>query len=379
MTIVFATTLSLQGSTIQGRILPIAKQLASHHQVHLLLLNDVPSRNQINYHRVGSEPFIRTNKSKHRLSGLALLINMLSTAFNTTRTLWRISPDVVVISKALPHNVLGVKIWRLFHPRHKIILDVDDFELSSNQLSSIYQRAAIHWAERVATDLATHIIAATPFLADHYQFLSNNKSSVTLIPTGVHSYKAVRSTPSTPIIAYIGSLSISSGHRVDLLPDILQRLKTQYPLIKLMVIGSGEDTTSLKQSFVDKGLTESVIWHGRFSPADLPALLSQISILIDPIDSSIANRAKSSFRVSLAAASGLPVVTSNIGIRPLLLPPALHSRFFAQPNNTQDYANKISALINHPLTPSERTSLIKHSQANSWSRIADQYYSIIQS
>lgn len=177
-------------------------------------------------------------------------------------------------------------------------------------------------------------------------------------------------------LAYLGSISISSGHRVDLLPDILSQVREELPDIELHMFGDGDDVEKLKRMFAEKNLASAVTWHGRFRLADSPRVLAG-SVILDPIDASISNRAKSSFRVLYAASLGLLVVTSNVGIRPYLLPQEFHERFFARPETTTDYAEKIIACIKNPLTLEEINILRKHSEQFSWQTLAEKYEKII--
>ena len=238
LTIVFATPLSQQGSTNIGRVKPLAAALAERHDVHMLVLGDSEksAASSVHLHTVGIEPFTRTAAGKKRLRGFALVFNMLSTAFKTATTLRRLKPDVVVIVKPLPSNVLGVYLWRavrrlyqLQPTNYNLILDVDDFELTANQLSSIWQRAAIHWSERIGASLAATIVTASPFLSDHFKQLTGGRKPVEMIPTGLSVARQARQVKQAPTIAYFGSLSISSGHRVDLLPEILAAVRKEIP------------------------------------------------------------------------------------------------------------------------------------------------------
>lgn len=383
MIIAIATTLGRNGSTIIGRIMPLASQLVQRgHQVHVLLLDGPVASQAVNgvtLHSVGPEPYRRTPAGKEHLPLIQLIVTLLRIAFSTARTLRTIKPDIVIVSKALPHNVLGVELWHFLHRQAKIFLDSDDFELAVTATNSFLSRLAIHWAERRAALLSHRIIAATPFLADHYRYLTAGQKEVVMIPTGLEiaaSQPASSSTPSEPTILYIGSLSQHSGHRVDLLPDVTAILKRTFPRLRLVIAGSGDDETALRQQLEARGLHESD-WPGRFTAHSAPALAGRAHIIIDPVDASIAARAKSSFRVLLAAALGKPVVTSDIGIRPYLLPPALHSRLFAQAGNAADYAAKIAALLNTPLTESEQYALQSHADQYRWSALAEKYEQVI--
>ncbi len=383
MKIVFAATQSKSGSTLIGRILPIAVNLPKQPDIHILALSPAPSSNQpnITIHPIGREPFLRTQKGKQRLRGFPLFLSLLKTAFSTALSLYRLNPDVVIIVKPHPPNTLGVYLWRLFHPAAKIILDADDFELTANVLTSIYQRGIIHASERLSVSISNHIVTASPFLSDHFKQLSNNSQLVTMIPTGIQpqddtlkTLSALKSTSGR--LLYIGSVSRSSGHQIDLLPDILKSLRQNHH-VTLTIAGDGDDVSRLKQRFHDLRLTPHVTWTGRFSSTDIPALLNQADIIIDPIDASLVTRAKSSYRVLLAAINGRPVITSNIGIRPYLLPQSLHHKFFADPNNADSYVDKIKDLIDSPLSDNQRQALKKHARQFTWKKLAHQYNQII--
>lgn len=420
MKIVFATTQSLAGSTMIGRVLPLARHFASQHRVTVLALREAniarrrasptgtgktpgvspptpgveeapvfPARRPVTWF-VGIEPFRRTNSGKQRLHGLALITNMLAAALRTTWQLLRLRPDCVIIIKTLPHNVLGAYLYKkMLRGRARVIIDVDDFELLANTVTSLDQRAAIHWAERAAVSLADHIVTVTPFLTDHFEQLARQQNVlITMIPTGVESsYKLQTANYSLkPTILYLGSLSIASGHRVDLLPAILEHVRRQVPDAHLTIAGSGDDEQRLRRALTERQLTGAVTWHGRFKlptpdgqPGNLLALLQTAAVIVDPIDNSVVARAKSSFRVAVAAAVGLPCVTSNIGIRPYFLLPSLRDRSFARPGDPTSYAAKIVSFLREPLTDAERSSLTAHTQQYSWDRLAAAYQKIIVS
>lgn len=389
MKIAFATAQSLRGSTNIGRIMPLGAELQKiGHAIHVLVLTTpdaAPEAKGLSIHYIGREPFRRTSRGKRRLQGIRLTLSMLFTAIRTALTLKRLKPDLIIISKPLPSNVTGVLIYGLLTTDYKLILDADDFELTANKLSSIYQRAPIHWASRRAAQLAQAVVVASPFLADHFKQLTQGAKPVEVIATGISNdflsapYERPRrwrgEGPVT--LAYFGSVSVSSGHRVDMLLDILKMLVAKHFHVRLLIAGDGDDVADLKKEFSRRGLAGHVSWHGRFDLRQLPSLISPSTIILDPVDGSIANRAKSSFRVVLAAILGLPIITSNIGIRPALLPSVLHERFFAEPGHTGSYTEKISSLLSHPLTESEQALLQSHARKFTWAQAAARYHDII--
>ncbi|MEX1112794.1 MAG: glycosyltransferase [Candidatus Andersenbacteria bacterium] len=379
MKIVFVTTQALTGSTVVGRVLPFAEEIAASHNVYVFAHEgDTQPPKGITVEYVGKDPFTRSSNGKRRLKGIALIARMIVNAWRTLLMLVHVQPDVAIIVKPLPQNVLATYVWRLFNTKRKVILDVDDFELTANSLSSVYQRAAIHWSERTGSRIASTIACATPFLQDHFRQLTTDAKQVELIPTPLPiQVSPISNTPSRPTLLYIGSVSITSGHRVDLLPEILEQVRRDIPEATLTIAGSGDDVASLEQLFAERRLQDAVQWTGRFSPQDVGDLLQTASVVLDPIDGSIVNRAKSSFRVAASAASGVPVVTSNIGIRPLLLPQKLHERFFAEPGSAAAYATRVIDLLKHPLSDEDRSNMVDHSKDHSTEKLSEAYEKLL--
>ncbi len=385
MKIAFVCTQNNTGSTIIGRVLPIAAHLSHDFGHTVTLLMHEPAQipqESIKTISIGKNPFSHTQDGKKRLSGFALISRMKLNAFRTILALQKTRPDVVVIVKTLPQNVFAVWLWSLLHPGTPIVVDIDDFELEANQLTSLLQRFAVHWSERKAAHMAEHIIVASPFLADHFEQLTKNKEKITLIPTGIDPSLAsgVQNTSSTdPVIMYTGSISISSGHRVDLLPEILHTVSQTYPSVRLIMAGDGHDEALLKEKFQTLDLADQIKWHGRFTLQELPALLNQTTILIDPIDDSIANRSKSSFRVALAMIAGKPIITSNIGIRGMFIVPSLYDRLCAVPGDAKDYAQKIIDCIQAPLTESDIQAWKDRGKQYHWEALSKTYNSVVTS
>jgi glycosyltransferase involved in cell wall biosynthesis len=375
MKIVFVTTQTAAASTNLGRILPLAEELGSDNAVHVLVHGDrsAPSPPNVTLHSTGRDPYQRTARGKKRLRGLPLLGRLAANTLRATAKIIRLNPEVVIISKSLPESVFAAWLATRVRSRARLVLDVDDFELTANALASMNQRAAVHAAERVGARAAQLIVAATPFLKDHFEQLTQDKKQVLLLPTGV-SRSAQEASGSIALnLLYLGSISLHSGHRVDLLPDILAKVCEQYPDAVLTIAGSGDDELQLKENFSTRGLDACVVWHGRFSPADTAELVQRAAIIIDPVDASITNRAKSSFRTAIAATYGRAIVTSDIGIRPYLVPENFHPRFFAAPAEARSYADKIIALLKEPLTEVERQQLREHARAYQWHLLARQY------
>lgn len=379
MNIVFVTTQSHLQSTLIGRVFPLAEEFQNMgHEVTVLGHKESDTASPLpNFVVTGPNPFSRTKTGKKRRSGIALIAIMKINALRAAWKLMSIRPDVIIIVKPLPENTLAVALAKIFLWNAKVILDSDDFELFANKVSSFFERAAIHASERIASSLASHITVATPFLLDHMKQLTGGRKAVTLIPTGLNLSKKYISQAAANTILYIGSVSVSSGHRVDLLPEIFSIVKKEIPNATLAIAGSGDDEHTLREAFNAKGLSKHVHWLGRFDVKNAEHIALGAAVLIDPIDASIENRAKSSFRTALALACGMPIVTSNIGIRTMLIPDNFHERFFAAPEDAASYAQKIIAVLKHTLSEAERTALQERAGSFTWKKLAEEYYQCI--
>lgn len=384
MNIAFITTQSIHGSTVTGRILPLAEELSHKHVITVLAHeshNSEPVHHfnpSVNIQFYGKDPFIRVPSGKQRLHGVALALRTVINVVRAVLHLKKLQPDIVIISKTLPESVLAGQLYSFLAFRKiRFVTDIDDFELTANMLSSLTQRAAIHWAERAAIKLSHTCIAATPFLADHFEQLSHK--SIPIVPTGISTRlynrlgKHRSSMDSKDVLLYAGSMTASSGHRIDMLPAMCEHLVRNRPGIKLIMAGSGDDIDRIREVLHTQDNGYRVEWLGRFSLDDIAAITLKSSIIIDPIDASITCRAKSSFRTILACSAGIPVVTSNIGIRTQLIPSEFHDRFFAIPGDSLSYAEKVYDLFVNPLSDVERSHLRNHTKSFRWDVLSNEY------
>ena len=268
MTIAFVTTLNPEASTVAGRILPLAKELAAHASVSVYCLGGQDTANNnaiVKIVSVGKEPFLRTGNGKIRLQGISLALRLLQNCWLTLLQLLHDRPDTVIIVKSLPQNTLAVALARLFYRPKKIILDCDDFELEANVLTSMWQRAAIHVSERLALHVSAASVAATPFLADHITRLGGDAMPVTLLPTGIGKNGIALQGQGIKLV-YAGSISLSSGHRVDLLPGIMHHLASSYPDVELHICGDGDDVEHVKIMAQEKNVADRLVWRDRPVP-----------------------------------------------------------------------------------------------------------------
>lgn len=348
MNALFVAALPPERSSMVGRILPLARATArAGHQVRLLTLSGR-----------AAPPFTETRM----VDGVSLRVvgpNLRATS-NTApdavttwrrfragraalaRTLAALPADVVVLAKPQLQNTPPVLDALATRP-YPLVLDVDDLEGTASRLPLPLGWYA-SWLEHRALRRAVAITACSPFLAEYARRV-NPRATVEFLPTGIDLPASVpparlrdrlRLPGGAKIILYVGSLSVASGHRVDALVDAFARLLTldALPEAHLVLAGTGLDAERLRaRAGDDLPLSTRVHFLGRFTPPEDLALAREANLLVDPVDRTAANEAKSSHRVLLALATGTPVVAGNVGIRSFLLPPILHADCLYEPND----------------------------------------------
>lgn len=320
-----------------GRILPLAEELgAAGYIVDVLTLSgneQPPFITETSYGRhvtlrtVG--PSLRATRTAHApLSHTAKRFFTGRAALRDALTQY--SPRTVVLAKPQLQNT-SPAISFAKERRVPLLLDLDDDEVRSSRIPALL-RGYVAGLEARAIRAAAAVTAASPALVEHVRE-HRPDVNVTLFPTGIRIPSIIRHarlrerlglSSDAKILLYIGSLSLSSGHRVDMLIDAFAHLAKSLPNAHLAIGGDGIDAGILQHHAQESGVAQRIHFLGRFTPPEDIALAREADLLVDPVDHSPANIAKSSHRILVALAAGTPVIAGNVGIRPMLLPPALH-------------------------------------------------------
>jgi glycosyltransferase involved in cell wall biosynthesis len=120
-----------------------------------------------------------------------------------------------------------------------------------------------------------------------------------------------------------------------------QIIKKQFPDARLDVIGSGSQEDSLKRWVAKHGLT-GVAFHGAIAHEHIPEFLDQADVMLNP--TSVDN-----LPISLleAFASGLPVITTNVGGIPDLIGDS-DAALLVDPDDHEQMASEIRRLLTEP-------------------------------
>jgi glycosyltransferase involved in cell wall biosynthesis len=130
----------------------------------------------------------------------------------------------------------------------------------------------------------------------------------TIGPKPAHLLARYGLQPHQPVIMTVSRLSVSErnkGHRQIL--QGLEYVRKQYPELRYLVVGTGDDVPSLKKIAQDSGLEECVIFAGHVPVDELPAHYKLCDVFAMP-------SSKEGFGIVFleAMASGKPVVAGNL-------------------------------------------------------------------
>lgn len=361
--VTFLATLPLNSSTIIGRTIPLAKELKKRgHLVNIITLGKIiDTTEDTSIPSVVAGPTFRNNDGKPNV--FKLLSRYFAAKKGLNVAVKKQGQDVIVLVKAHPQNFAAIK-----NLPTAIVLDSDDDESHSSR-SNFVERTWLKRINKNAAKKSTLITACSPFLVEQYKKICPNKT-IEFIPTAIP--EAVATTPinlrryfdlppESQIVLYLGSLAISSGHRVDQLLNAWNELSSSNLKLHLILAGDGIDTEKIRAQAKQLSNNNRIHFFGRFDSENSEDFARQANLLIDPIDKSIANQAKSSSRTMLSLKSGTPIITANVGIRKILLPTSIHHWALYEPDSQETLVK----CIKYGLTD-EAKNIFTESTKNLW-------------
>jgi len=157
-----------------------------------------------------------------------------------------------------------------------------------------------------------------------------------------------------PLLVYVGR--IKRYKQVELVVDVLPKLKEKYPDIELHIGGTGDHTEELKKYVADKGLSESVKFLGFLSEDEKAELLGRAWVFV-----TMAMKEGWGITVIEANAMNTPVVGSDV---PGLRDSIQHGKtgYLVKIGNETELIDRISELFDSKKKLEEFSS-----NAKSWS------------
>ena len=337
-TITFFTCGGLEEPSAVGRYLPLGKELVRHgfHINYLALHPDLQSlparkiaRDGIDVYFVGQMHVLKKGDRKFYFNAWQLSQVILSSTVNMIRTALSLKSDLLYCFKPQPINGFAALVAQ-FIQRKPLLLDCDDYEAALNRLNRFQKKIFVLFENhlpRVARKVTFH----TMFLKERYVRLGFPPEKFVLLPNGVDVQRFANIAAEKvddlrrrlhlegkKVILYCGSMSLKSGHAIDLLLKAFAIVHKEIPDAVLLLVGGGEDIDLLK-SQVDTQWRHAVIFVGKVDPGQIPLYIKLAHLSVDPVKDELTNKGRSPLKVFESMALGVPVVTSDIGDRRLII------------------------------------------------------------
>jgi glycosyltransferase involved in cell wall biosynthesis len=379
MNVLFLATLPPTSSTLVGRTLPLARALlARNHRASVVTLGGPAAGPALDIPVSLVGPSLRQDER-----GRPARWTMLSRLLRGTRALraaLRASrPDVLILEKPHPQNVFASSAYSGI-----MLLDADDDERFASRLSSP-ERIFMGRVEAAAARRASAVTVCSPYLEERYR-TELGATRVALIPTGITPSSApapdlrkmLGLSPSATIMLYLGSLALSSGHRVDNLLGIWDAFAEQSVDAHLVLAGDGIDADALRHNALALRHHGRVHFLGRFAAEEAEGLARQATVLVDPVDDSRAAKAKSSSRALLALRTGVPLVAGDVGIHRTFLPAAVRETALYPAGDSK----KLLTALSHAVTPGAREAFRQNTHGSweqwSWERLGKLFVDFVE-
>lgn len=392
MRVLFVAALPPERSSMVGRIMPLAQEIAmAGHTVEILTLS---GRERPPYHDTqlpSPGVTIRTVGPALRATGvarphpLATLRRFYSGRAALSQSLIDQYPDVVILAKPHPQNTMPV-LSVAARQHIPLVVDLDDREPHASRMLWVF-RGYFAELEIRAIQQAAAITAASPALIEDARRIRAD-AQIDLLLTGIslpatlppaHLRERLKLPVDAKVLLYVGSLSLSSGHRVDTLLTVFEQLAPSMPNTHLVFAGDGIDGEKLQKTAERGSVRTRIHFLGRFVPPEDIALAREADVLVDPVDESLTNAAKSSHRVMLALATGTPVVAGNVGIRPFLLPQSVHTVCLYAPDTPDAFRRALARALTEDGNPVFRQHTAGLIEQWTWPVLGRKFVHILES
>lgn len=364
MKIAFVLTQSLDSPSGLGRYGPLARELVKlGYEVEVIALHyawqQLPQKSfvdqgvKVNY--VGQMHVQKEGSYKTYFSPSQLLWVALTSTLRLAQAVAQSDADIIHLGKPQPFNVLAAKYGRRGRP---LFCDCDDYEAETNKFSQAWQKKVVRYFEDHIVHIADGLTVNSRFLQNRYQKLGFPSAKIHYVPNGVERsrftnvqiqpklYQKWKLDPTAPVILYVGTLGLLS-HPVDLLLQAFVEIQKVSPETQLLLLGGGEDYDKLQQMAKQLGIAAHTTFTGRVPPEEVPAYFALATVSVDPVYDDLIAKARSPLKIVESLAMRVPVVTSDVGDRDVLLMDKSRGTLVS-PGNAQALASGLHRWLRQP-------------------------------
>ena len=171
-------------------------------------------------------------------------------------------------------------------------------------------------ATRRAFRAASQIIAVSEEVASWVSQFDEAGDKVTVVPNGVNTRRfsaipRLRESRHHPVtFGFVGTLK--PWHGTALALEAFAALNSQLPLARLLIIGDGPESASLRAQALELGIDANVTFTGAVAPEAMPTWLTHVDIGLAPYPA-LDDFYFSPLKIYEYMAAGMPVIASQTG------------------------------------------------------------------
>jgi glycosyltransferase involved in cell wall biosynthesis len=207
--------------------------------------------------------------------------------FRLLPILWR-EPDAVLYERHANFMFMGVLLGKW--SKRPVVVEVNELAGFKRARGLIMERLA-RTIDAWVFSRADHILCVSSVLADETQHRGALSDRVHVLPNAIDPSRFRSPGPAPSLRARLGLQgSIVIGHvglfyrcdRLDVLIEVVKRIRGGHPNIKVLLVGDGPEMESLKQTARRLGMEKVVIFSGPVDRDDVPSYIDAMDICVLP-------------------------------------------------------------------------------------------------
>jgi glycosyltransferase involved in cell wall biosynthesis len=216
-------------------------------------------------------------------------------------------------------------------------------------LGATYERA-----ERELVTRASLVVVVSEALAEHARRLGARAEAIRVLPNGVDPtrFRPVpvgverRRRDGTALIGFVGALR--PWHGVELLPELLHRVRLRHPGARLVIAGDGPLRDEIERRAIRWGVADATTMLGSVDHDDVPDVIRRFDIAAAPYPRLAHDFYFSPLKMFEYLACGVPVVASALGQIRDVVTDGVHARLVA-PGDVAAAADACAQLLDDPV------------------------------
>lgn len=239
----------------------------------------------------------------------------------TLRRRFDSDPPDFIYERAALYGTAGAALARVLKVPLLIELNAPlAVEQGTYRGSGLGELAAV--AEHWTLQQADAVLAVSAPLREHVLSLGVAADRAHVFPNGVDptlfhpaapdpAVRARLGLGDGPVLGFLGGLR--PWHGIEVLPELLARLASKHPGLRLVIAGDGQLRGDLERGFQERGVGERAVFTGALAHAEVPGVVRQFDVALAPYPKLDHDFYFSPLKVFEYMACGVAVVAARCG------------------------------------------------------------------